>query len=228
MSDRPEVWLNCAASLDGRIALAGGRRARLSGPEDLRRVQEMRAAADGIVVGVGTVVLDDPSLRVHWELLDGRRGKDPARIVVDGSGRTPERARVLDGSLPTIVLTSRSSPRTYPTGVERIAAGSGRVDLAEAFRALAARGMRHLMVEGGAELFASIVRARLFDRWTVYYAPVAIGGVTAPPLLRGLEIERLEDAAHLDLRSIERIGEGFLATYLPRTEGRRDGQPPRT
>jgi 2,5-diamino-6-(ribosylamino)-4(3H)-pyrimidinone 5'-phosphate reductase len=219
VAERPEVWLNCAASLDGRIALAGGRRARLSVPDDLRRVQAMRAASDGIVVGVGTVVLDDPSLRVHWELLDGPRGKDPTRVVIDGSGRTPEKARVLDGSLPTIVVTSRSAHRTYPDAVERVVAGERRVDLRAAFAELAARGFHRLMVEGGADLLASVVRERLFDRWTIYYAPLAIGGASAPPILRGEETRDLAGAPRLELVALERLGEGYLATYRPRPSG---------
>jgi 2,5-diamino-6-(ribosylamino)-4(3H)-pyrimidinone 5'-phosphate reductase len=198
--------------------VAHGRRARLSGPEDLRRVQELRAASDGIVVGVGTVVLDDPSLRVHWELLDRPRGTDPARIVIDASGRIPERARILDGSLPTIVVTTTSSRRSYPHGVARLVAGEARVDLGEAFRQLAARGLRRLLVEGGSELLASIVQEGRFDRWTVYYAPVAIGGTSAPAMLRGRETTDLANAAHLELRSLDRLGAGFVATYFPRPQ----------
>jgi 2,5-diamino-6-(ribosylamino)-4(3H)-pyrimidinone 5'-phosphate reductase len=209
--------------MDGRIALAGGRRARLSGPEDLRRVQGLRAASAGVVVGVGTVVQDDPSLRVHWELLDGPKGQDPYRIVIDGSGRIPETARVLDGTLPTIVATSRVSRRTYPAHVERLVAGETRVDLAAAFRALAAKGLGRLMVEGGAQLLSSVVRAGLFDRWTVYYAPVAVGGATAPSILAGPEIAELAEAAPLTLERLERLGDGYVARYVPRTPS---GDPP--
>lgn len=161
------------------------------------------------------MIQDDPSLRVHWELLDGPKGRDPYRIVVDGSGRIPERARVLDGSLPTIVATSRASRRTYPAPVERIVAGATRVDLGEAFRALAAKGLRRLFVEGGAELLASVVRGRLFDRWTVYYAPVAVGGPTAPSILAGPDVANLADAVPVNLTGVERLGEGFVATYVP-------------
>ncbi len=213
------MWLNCAVSLDGRLALAEGKRARLSGPEDLKRVQKLRAEVDAVVVGVGTVLLDDPSLRVHWELLEGPRGRDPTRIVVDGSGRTPERARVLDGSLPTIVATSEASRRTYPEHVEKIVAGADRVDLAALFQKLGARGIRRLLLEGGAELLASVVREGLFDRWTVYYAPLVIGGGTAPPMVAGSETRELAEAVALSLVGLERLDDGYVATYVPKRPG---------
>jgi 2,5-diamino-6-(ribosylamino)-4(3H)-pyrimidinone 5'-phosphate reductase len=213
---RPAVWVNCAASLDGRLAFAGGKRAKLSSPEDLVRVQKLRANADAILVGVGTVVKDNPSLRVHWDLLDEPPRKNPTRIVVDASGRTPEGARVLDGSAPTIVATSQRSTRKYPPSVKTIVAGRERVDLPELFRKLYEQGIRRLMVEGGSEVLSSVLRAGLFDRCTVYYAPVLIGGATAPPLASGPETHGPDEATPMKLAALDRVGEGFVATYLPR------------
>lgn len=212
---RPAIWVNCAASVDGKLAFAGGRRARLSSPEDLVRVQRLRANADAILVGVGTVILDDPSLRVHWEMLGEPAGKDPTRVVVDASGRTPSDARILDSTAPTLVGTSHQNTRSYPAHVGVIVAGDTTVDLPELFAALPQRGIRRLLVEGGAAILSSVLRAGLFDRFTVYYAPLVIGGTTAPSLVRGPETERLEDALPLELAGVERMGEGHVATYLP-------------
>jgi 2,5-diamino-6-(ribosylamino)-4(3H)-pyrimidinone 5'-phosphate reductase len=213
---RPQVWVNYATSEDGRIAYAGGRRARLSSPEDLRRVQQLRADSDAILVGVGTVVLDDPSLRVHWELLGRPEGPSPARVVVDATGRTPPQARVLDGSARTLIGTSERSTRTFPAGVEVIVVGRDRVDLAELFERLYGLGIRRLMVEGGAEILTSVFRARLFDRCTVYHAPVVIGGRTAPTVATGPETSSDAEAVGLRLTGLERMGEGYLATFVPR------------
>lgn len=220
-TDRPTVWLNCAASLDGRLAFAEGVRARLSSPEDLERVQRLRAEVDGIVVGVGTVILDDPSLRVHWELLRRPPGRAPWRIVLDGSGRTPERARVLDGSAPTIVATTERNRRSYPSHVRVVVAGTERVDLGRLFSELGRLGLGRLLIEGGSSVLASVVRERRFDRWTVYYAPVAIGGARAPPLLAGPESHDFDEAVRLELVAVERVGEGFVATFVPRPPSRR-------
>lgn len=213
---RPAVWVNCAASLDGRLALAGGLRARLSSTEDLIRVQNLRAHADAILIGVGTVIKDDPSLRVHWELLGEPPGRNPTRVVVDGSGRTPEKARVLDGSAPTIIATSERAQRTFPPTVHTIVAGRTQVEIAELFPLLYGLGIRRLMVEGGAEILSSVLRTRLFDRLTIYYAPVVVGGATAPPIVSGPETRAPEEEVALELVALERMGEGYVATYIPR------------
>ncbi|HXY46701.1 MAG TPA: dihydrofolate reductase family protein [Thermoplasmata archaeon] len=213
---RPAVWVNCAASLDGRLALAGGLRARFSSTEDLVRVQKLRAHADAILIGVGTVIKDDPSLRVHWELLGEPPGRNPTRVIVDASGRTPENARVLDGSAPTILATSERSHRTFPPTVHTIVVGKEKVDFGELFPLLYELGIRRLMVEGGAEILSSVLRARLFDRFTIYYAPVVVGGATAPPVVSGLETHRPEEEIEMDLVGLEPMGEGFVATYVPR------------
>jgi 2,5-diamino-6-(ribosylamino)-4(3H)-pyrimidinone 5'-phosphate reductase len=214
-ASRPLVWVNCAVSADGRLAFAGGKRARLSSPEDLVRVQRMRAASDAILVGVGTVIADDPSLTVHWELLHEPPGRDPVRVIVDASGRTPPNARVLDGSIPTIVATSQASAQSYPAAVDVIVAGPDRVELAALFRSLADRGIRRLMVEGGASILASVLRHGLFDRLTVYYAPVLIGGTSAPPMVSGPEVASEAESIRLKLVGTERMGEGLVVAYEP-------------
>ncbi len=214
---RPAVWVNCAVSVDGRLAYAGGRRARLSSAEDLQRVQKLRANSDAILVGVGTVIHDDPSLRVHWDLLGQPPGRSPTRVIVDSSGRTPSTARVLDGSAPTIVATSERCSRTFPSGIEVVVAGATRVDLAKLFLRLHELGVRRLMVEGGGEILASVLRGGLYDRLTIYYAPVLIGGVSAPPLARGDDPVDPESVTPLRLVSIEPTGEGYVATYVPAT-----------
>ena len=219
--ERPAVWLNCAASLDGKLAFAGGARARLSSPEDLLRVHRLRAQVDGIVVGVGTVVLDDPSLGVRWDLLHEPPRTAPYRIVLDASGRTPAGARVLDGSARTIVATSERNRGSYPPHVRTLLAGSTTVELPRLFAALGELGLRRLLVEGGTGVFTSLLRSGLFDRWTIYYAPVAIGGSTAPPLLAGAETAGFETAVRLELAGVERAGEGYVATYVPRAAGPR-------
>jgi 2,5-diamino-6-(ribosylamino)-4(3H)-pyrimidinone 5'-phosphate reductase len=213
---RPAVWVNCAASADGRLAFARGRRAMLSSREDLRRVQQLRANADAILVGVGTVIQDDPSLRVHWDVLGRAEGTSPTRVIVDSTGRTPDGARVLDGSTPTIVATTHRSVRKFPAHVRTVVAGTMNVDLVELFVRLYEMGIRRLMVEGGADVLGSVLRLELFDRWTIYYAPAVIGGITAPPVVRGVESAGPDDWLRLELTGVERLGEGYVATYVPR------------
>jgi 2,5-diamino-6-(ribosylamino)-4(3H)-pyrimidinone 5'-phosphate reductase len=214
---RPYVHVNCAISLDGRLAFAGGKRAILSGPHDLARVQGLRADLGAVLVGVGTVLLDDPSLRIHWDLLNRPPGPPPLRICLDGRGRLPPSARLLDGTQPTIVATTKSAGRPYPATVETIVAGPGpEVDLPILLRALADRGTRGLLVEGGAHVIASFLRAGLVDRMTVYVAPVLIGGETAPSLMAGPESHSPEDWIELRRDSAEPLDDGVLISLRPR------------
>ncbi|MCI4329245.1 MAG: dihydrofolate reductase family protein [Thermoplasmata archaeon] len=214
-TDRPEVLVNCAISADGRLAYAGGRQAKLSGPNDLARVQWLRADVDGILVGVGTVVADDPSLRVHWERIDRPKGRSPTRVIVDSLGRTPPEARVLDGSTPTVVAVTDRCTRTFPPHVEVIRVGSGRVDLPQLFTELKHRGMRKLLVEGGGEILASVLAGGLFDRMTVFVAPTVIGGSTAPPMVRGPDLPESRPSAPLVLVTSEPLDDGVVLTYVP-------------
>ena len=215
-ADRPFVHVNCAVSADGRLAYADGRRARLSGPEDLARVQALRAECEAILVGAGTVRLDDPSLRVHWDLLHRSPGRDPLRVILDSRGRTPEKAQVLDGRRPTLVATAKGCPRKFPASVDVFAAGEDRVDLPALLHELGRRGISKLLVEGGAEVIASFLRGRLTDRLTVYVAPVLIGGTSAPPMMRGPETQDEGETVALSLTSSERLGPGLLLTWDPK------------
>lgn len=222
---RPFVHVNCAISLDGRLAFSGGRRAPLSGARDLARVQRLRADLGAVLVGVGTAVLDDPSLRVHWELLDSPRGTDPVRICLDGSGRLPPGARLLDGSQRTIIATTRATRRGYPATVQTVVAGDGpEVDLSELLGDLWDRGLRGVLVEGGAHVIASFLRESLVDRMTVYVAPVVIGGVTAPSMVAGPETHSSEQWIELLRESVEPLDDGVLIRLRPRRPSA--GAPP--
>ncbi len=212
---RPRVIVNCAVSVDGRLAYAKGRRAHLSGPEDLHRVHALRADADAILVGIGTVLLDDPSLRVKPEMLDRPNGRTPLRVVIDSNGRTPVAARVLDRTAPTLVATSAGCEREFPPDVARFRGGATGGDLPGLLEHLVARGIRSVLVEGGARVIASFVRAGLVDRLHVYVAPVLIGGTTAPSLMLGPECPGPEAAVGLAVESVERLGAGTLITYRP-------------
>jgi 2,5-diamino-6-(ribosylamino)-4(3H)-pyrimidinone 5'-phosphate reductase len=215
-NERPEVHINCAVSADGRLAFAGGKRARLSGPQDLARVQWLRADVDGILVGVGTVLADDPSLRVHAEMIDRPVARSPTRIILDSTGRTPLSARVLDGSIPTIVAVSESSTRSFPARVTVLRGGGVRVDIPGLLAQLKGAGIRKILVEGGGEVIASFLRGGWFDRFTVYVAPVVIGGSTAPPMARGPETVGDDDVTRLRFVTAEPIDDGVLLTYVPR------------
>jgi 2,5-diamino-6-(ribosylamino)-4(3H)-pyrimidinone 5'-phosphate reductase len=212
---RPRVLLNCAISLDGRLAYAHARRAHLSGPHDLARVMRIRAGVDAILVGVNTVLIDDPALRVHWERIGGPQGRSPIRVVLDSRGRVPDGAKVLDGSAPTIVATARGCTRPFPPTVTHLEFGEGRVDLPALLAELSGRGIASILVEGGAEVLASFLRGGLFDELTVYLAPVVIGGLTAPSMVTGPETPGPLQAIGLERVAAVPLDDGVLMTFRP-------------
>src|SRR3970282_1335239 len=106
---RPHVTVNAAMSVDGKIALQDRTGVRISNDEDLRRVHELRASCDAVLVGVGTVLMDDPKLTVKGEHAKGRK---PLRVVLDSNGSSPESSAIFDGSAPTLVATNVDCTKT--------------------------------------------------------------------------------------------------------------------
>jgi 2,5-diamino-6-(ribosylamino)-4(3H)-pyrimidinone 5'-phosphate reductase len=196
-------------SVDGKIALADGKGVRLSNEEDLRRVHRLRASVDAILVGVGTVLMDDPKLTVKSEYAKGR---NPLRVVLDSRGRTPETAHVLDGSASTLIITSRESDRQFPRAeVQRL--GTHEVDLPALLDHLATRGVRTLLVEGGSTVLWSFLREGLADELKVFVSSRVLGGRAAPSLAGGQGVTSLDEAPGLRLERVKRLGDGVLLEY---------------
>ena len=204
---RPTVTVNCAASLDGKIAVRLRRQTRLSSSEDLERLKALRAGADAILVGVGTVMADDPGL-----LAPLGSGKRPLRIVLDSKGRTPPTARVLDGRAPTLIVTAEPSSATFPNA-EVLRLGRGRVDLGALLDELGRRGVARLLVEGGGEVIHSFLAARLADELFVFVADLVLGGRDAPTLADGEGASTLEEAVRARFVSAQRLEGGLLLHY---------------
>ena len=206
---RPRVLINAAMSVDGKIAFADARPAKLSNEEDMARVQRLRADADAILVGVGTVLKDDPRLAVKPEYAKGRQ---PLRVVLDSDGKTPDHARVLDGSADTLIATSADCTREFAKA-QVFRAGKDEVDLVAFLDHLAVRGVKTLLVEGGSTVIWSFLRQRLADELTVFVASVVLGGHAAPTLAGGPGVHSLAEAFRLRREKAETLGDGLLLTY---------------
>jgi GTP cyclohydrolase II len=201
---RPFVTLAYAQSIDGSIALEAGRPFALSGPESLRLTHALRAVHDGILVGIGTVLADDPQLTVR--LVEGR---SPQPIVLDSRLRTPPTARLFSPRRTAWIAATddaddrrRGHLESSGARVLRVPAwANGWVSLPALLERLAAQGLRHLMVEGGAKIITSFLRARLVDYAVITVAPRFLGGMTALgasergalPRLQGWATERMGD-----------------------------------
>jgi riboflavin-specific deaminase-like protein len=177
---RPFVTLSYAQTLDGRLATSTGSSQWISAPESLRFNHELRAEHDAVMVGVGTVRKDDPRLTVRLAA-----GRNPLRIVVDSTLRTPLTAAVLTkGAAPgTVLAVTDRAPAAKRDEVRALGAtvlclptnAGGRVDLVALLAALHDRGIGSVLVEGGAEMITALLRARLVDRLVVCAAPKILG-----------------------------------------------------
>jgi riboflavin-specific deaminase-like protein len=186
--DSPYLFAQVGQSLDGRIATVSGDAAEVSGPEGLCHLHRCRALADAVVVGVRTALADDPRLTVR--LVPGRT---PARVVIDPRGRLPDSARAFaDDGARRLVVQTRATPR--PDGVETVVlpAADGWIRPDHIRDALAERGLRRVLVEGGGRTIAGFLEAGLLHRLHVGIAPVIIGA--GPSGLRTAPIARLADA----------------------------------
>ncbi len=216
-----EIVVNAAMSADGKLASRRREQLAISGPEDFDRVDQLRADSDAVMVGVGTVQADDPSLTVkdadrHSARLDRGESKNPARVIADSRIRTPPEAAVLDDAAETYLLTSQAAPTDFieqmeAAGAYVLAAGEERVDLTTALAKLEGEGIDRLLVEGGGELIFSLFEAGLVDELRVYIGATVLGGRDAPTLADGDGF--VGSFPELALESVEKLDNGVLLTW---------------
>ncbi len=214
---RPFVFLKLAMSLDGKIATRTGHSKWITSEESRHQVHELRDRVSAVMVGIGTVLTDDPSLTTR---LPDRQGRNPVRIVVDSQLRTPPDATVLHQpeSAAVIVACTRSPAEAsrrelVNKGVQVLPTkGRDRVDLTDLMGQLYGLGITSLLVEGGAHLAWSVLQSALVDRCLFFYAPVIIGGADAPSGVGGHGVERLDEAPRLAAVECEYVGPDLMVT----------------
>jgi 2,5-diamino-6-(ribosylamino)-4(3H)-pyrimidinone 5'-phosphate reductase len=217
---RPHVVVNIAMSADGKISTRERRQVKISGTDDFRRVDALKAASDAVMVGIGTVIADDPSLTVKSDDLKRKRteqGKDehPLRVVVDSSARIPHDASVLQkGEGMRVVAVSQQADPIRVARLKKLAkvvvAGKDEVDLGLVLEELAKMGVRQLMVEGGGTLIAGLFAQGLVDELYTFVGNVIIGGKDAPTPADGSGFIRESDFPRLTLCDVCQMGDGVL------------------
>src|SRR5262245_39916844 len=194
-------------SLDGRVATPTGHSHYINGPAGLAHLHRLRALVDAVVIGIGTALADDPQLTVRRV-----SGPQPARVVIDPSGRLPATARLLaNDSVRRIVVTASGVEPSLPQGIEVVALlqSGGQIAPAAILAALAGQGLRRILIEGGPDTVSRFLAAGCLDRLHVVVAPVVLGsgraGLTLPPIERAdqalrvpIHVHRLDDEVLFD------------------------------
>ncbi|VVB86109.1 2,5-diamino-6-ribosylamino-4(3H)-pyrimidinone 5'-phosphate reductase [uncultured archaeon] len=220
-SSRPFVFINAAMSADGKIATIERKQTRISGSIDFDRMDELRATSDAIMVGIGTVLCDNPSLTVKSaQRRDKRRSsglpENPVRIVVDSTARTPVDADIFKkGEGKRIIAVAESAPqervKQLAGRADIIIAGKKNVDLEKLLAELKARGIHRLMVEGGATLNWGLISGGFVDEIYNFIGNIIIGGKSAPTLADGEGFKN--GFCRLDLLSCEKMEDGVLIKW---------------
>ena len=209
---RPFTTLKLALSLDGRIAAQSGDSRWISSEQSRKLVHRWRARCDAVMVGAGTVAADNPELTCRLI-----RGHDPARVVIDGALRSPPSARLFHhrSPAPTLLVTSRANcaaaKRRYGgPGVEVIGvpARGREIALDVLMRLLADRGWTRVMIEGGARLAGSALRAGIVDEIAFFLAPLLLG--SGRPAVEGLGVVRVSKALGLEGMTLDRVGRDLM------------------
>ncbi len=213
---KPFVIAKCAATLDGRIATRTGDSRWVTGQAARRFVHGIRHAVDGIMVGVSTVIQDDPSLTTR---LDDKEGVDPTRIILDTRLRMPPTAKMLHqaSGAPTWVVCGPDAPSDRQQDLEKTGAKiitaplmDGRIDLAALMRKLGAMSITSLLMEGGATVLGAAFAAKVVDKVCFFYAPKLLGGDDGVPICRGTGPETMKESLPIHHISVERFDDDIM------------------
>ena len=217
---RPYVVVNVAMSADGKLSTRERRQVKISGSQDFARVDRLKAGCDAVMVGIGTVIADDPSLTVKADECRQRRrdrGADehPVRIVIDSTARIPPDASILHkGSGRRVVAVSKKADPNKTDALGQYAtilvAGDDEVDLVRVMEELGGMGIQRVMVEGGGTLIAALLRAGLVDEIYTFVGNIIIGGKDAPTLADGPGFTSENEFSRLVLLEAHRMEAGIL------------------
>jgi 2,5-diamino-6-(ribosylamino)-4(3H)-pyrimidinone 5'-phosphate reductase len=203
---RPYVFINCAMSVDGKIASPSGKQMRISCDEDIKRMYELRNDADAVLVGIRTILSDDPKLTVKEKYV--KNPKQPIRVVLDTNCRTPINALVVNDTAKTIIFTSKECNKNFSKNVEIIRCKTkqdGLIGLEEVMKYLTDHDIKKLMVEGGRTVISNFLTSGFVDDMFVYVGPMTIGGGNTPSIASIL--------VDLELINTKNIGPGKLLHY---------------
>jgi diaminohydroxyphosphoribosylaminopyrimidine deaminase/5-amino-6-(5-phosphoribosylamino)uracil reductase len=215
----PFVILKIASTLDGKIATQHGESRWITGEKSRRFVHRLRNESDGILVGIGTILKDDPLLTARV-----KAGRDPFRIILDSRLRIPEKAKVIEENPDkTILATTELAPKDKLKSLEKKGVRAlildtidGKINLRSLLKRLGEMEMMSLLVEGGSEINGSFLTLGLVDKMFLFLSPKLLGGDQSPGIFGGRGMERLEDSVRFDQLRVKGVGEDFLFEGYPK------------
>lgn len=221
LTARPFIVSKFAMTLDGKLATATGHSQWITGDTARADVHQIRHEMDGILVGVGTVLADDPMLTTR---LADFEGKNPVRIILDSTLKTPLNAQVANTkNARTIIVcanevNAEKIAQLQEHGVEliQVAQNAAGLDLEEALQALYKMGITDILVEGGGNINASFLRMGLIDKYMVYVAPKVLGGRNSVTPFTGEDVEYMDAAELLQFTAVDMYGEDIRITAYPK------------
>ena len=206
------VTLKAAATLDGKIGTATGHSKWITGEAARQKGHELRNENDAVLVGINTVLADDPELTVRG--IDG--GRSPVRIVLDSKGRIPEQSRVFqEDGVPVVIVTGNHAPlRKWPELAELtiLTAPTRTPVILWVLSEIRKLGMNSLLVEGGSLIHASFIKSNTVDQLALFLAPKVIGGQEALSWCGNLEVDTVNEAPQLEISSVTALGEDWMVS----------------
>lgn len=211
-----QVTINAAMTVDGKIATAKGD-SKISSDRDLRRVHKLRSSVDAIIVGISTVIADNPMLSARTSK---NKLENPVRVIIDSTARIPLNSKLLKSAckIKTIVAVTKRAPKYKISKIENagaivIIAGTGSVDLKEVFFFLKRIGIKKILVEGGGELNWSFFSLRMVNQLIVTLAPTIVGGREATTLVEGDGYTKISKAIKMKLIKILKYNSGEVVLF---------------
>ena len=200
-------------SADGKIASPSGQQLKISSEEDIKRMYNLRNSCDAVLVGVGTIIADNPKLTVKENYV--KNPKNPIRVILDTHCRTKTNALAVDDQAKTLIFTNGECDKNYGSDVEVIQCdvdSEGTIDLIKMLEILHNRNIKKLLVEGGSTVIWNFLKQGLVDDLFVFIGPIIIGGKYTPSMADGEGIES-GNPIKLEIVEIKKIEPGILVQY---------------
>ncbi|WP_455645089.1 2,5-diamino-6-(ribosylamino)-4(3H)-pyrimidinone 5'-phosphate reductase [Methanosphaera sp.] len=210
---KPYVLLNAAMTVDGKIATENSSM-KISGENDLIRVHHLRKKYDGIMVGINTIIVDNPKLTIHK--IPSEKTDNPTRIIIDSKARTPLDSKVLNNQAETIIIVSKKAPIDRVKKLEEkctiITSGETSIDLKETMDKLYKLNIRSILLEGGSTLNFSMFKEELIDEVSICIGSKILGGSKSKTFVDGNGFDK-DNCVNLNLKSCEKIDDDILLKY---------------